>query len=342
MRVRSSVALLLLIGLFCGSANADQWFPAEKKKYYSADKKYRLEVIPKKLESPLAYFRDKTEGKDDAGAVKGLKDNRAKAIFSVRNTFGYSKKYEFPLVNEVSPVSALVSNDGKYLVTFDNWHQAGYGDDVVVIYRSDGTLVKKFGLDDLFTENDIRSFRRSVSSIWWGGDHYIDDTKAILYLKVGSKEPYYDLGIELATGRPLEPKRSRSVTIGDSGHVVLGPADVPANPMPGEPVCTTPEAKFDLADAMRVSSVELRSKFNEVAEPRYPPIALAAHAEGTVVVEVLISKTGELICARTLQGHPLLLKSTLLAAQRWQFHPFETTDGFGKVVGTMAVIFKMQ
>lgn len=61
-----------------------------------------------------------------------------------------------------------------------------------------------------------------------------------------------------------------------------------------------------------------------------------------MVVEVLISKTGDLICARTLQGHPLLLKGTLVAAQRWKFHPFETTDGFSKVVGTMAVTFKMQ
>ncbi len=32
----------------------------------------------------------------------------------------------------------------------------------------------------------------------------------------------------------------------------------------------------------------------------------------------------------------------LVAAQRWKFHPFETTDGFSKVVGTMAVTFKMQ
>jgi hypothetical protein len=41
----------------------------------------------------------------------------------------------------VAPVSALVSEDGAYLITFDNWHSMGYGDDVVVLYRTDGTLI---------------------------------------------------------------------------------------------------------------------------------------------------------------------------------------------------------
>jgi hypothetical protein len=83
-RTSSSVALLLLI-VFAGVVRADTWYLPKEKKYYSADKKYRLEVIPKKLESQLAYFKDKSEAKDDAGAVKGLKDNRAKAVFSVRS-----------------------------------------------------------------------------------------------------------------------------------------------------------------------------------------------------------------------------------------------------------------
>ena len=34
----------------------------------------------------------------------------------------------FPLVNEVSPVTALVSDSGN-TITFDNWHSVGYGDD---------------------------------------------------------------------------------------------------------------------------------------------------------------------------------------------------------------------
>src|SRR6185503_3327571 len=127
MRASFSVALLLLIAFVCASAWADSWPLPQKKKYYSADRKYCLEVIPKQLESQLAYFKDKSEGRENAGAAKDVKDNRAKAIFYVRESNGrgadsdrgedkdYSKKAEFPLINEVSPVSALVSGDGNYV-----------------------------------------------------------------------------------------------------------------------------------------------------------------------------------------------------------------------------------
>lgn len=188
LRASSSIAPLLLIALFSSSVRADKWFPAHKKEYFSADRKYRLDVIPKKLE-------------------KRSKNNRAKAIFYVLERIGYSKKHEFPLVNELSPVSALVSGDGRYVVTFDNWGNAGHGDDVVVIYRSDGTLIRKLGLEDIFTSADIGTFMRTTSSIWWGTGHYIDDKKEILHLKAGNKERSREVTIDLKTGNPLEPMR---------------------------------------------------------------------------------------------------------------------------------------
>jgi len=190
-----SIALALLIIAAFTSVHADSWKLPKKEKYFALNKKYYLEVTPKKLESQLKYFEDKVEGRNNAGALKRATENRAKGAFYARRADGgYSKKWEFPLLNEVSPVSALVSNNGGYVVTFDNWHGVGYGDDVVVIYRPNGALVKKFGLEDLLTEGDIETLPRSVSSIWWGGEHYIDDANAILILKVVSngKMPWED------------------------------------------------------------------------------------------------------------------------------------------------------
>ena len=212
------VIALILVGIssLVSVVTADQWAIPKKQKYYSPNKKYYLEVTPKKLESQLKYFEDKVEGRKNAGAVKDLKDNRAKGAFYARRPDGgYSKRWEFPLVNEVSPVSAVVANNGGYVVTFDNWSRAGYGDDVVVIYHSNGTLVKKFGLEDFLTKGDIETLPRSVSSIWWGGEHFIDEANGLLVLKIvlDRKNPweenakFHDLKIELATGRALEPKR---------------------------------------------------------------------------------------------------------------------------------------
>ncbi|HET8782120.1 MAG TPA: energy transducer TonB [Pyrinomonadaceae bacterium] len=343
LRKRSTLALLVFVVFVCSSALADQWALPNAKKYYSPDKKYRLEVIPKKLQSQLAYFEDKSEGKQDAGAVKNLKDNRAKAIFSVRNGPDYSKKYEFPLVNEVAPVFAIVSKDGNYVVTFDNWHMMGFGDDVVVIYKSDGTLIRKFGLEDLFTEADIGTFRRSVSSIWWWVDeHYIDDKSETLHLKPGTKELYRELKIELATGRPLEPKRDLFPELQQHQTVAIEPAAVPANFKPLTERCANREGKFDATDALRIPPEEFRSKIKKEITPPYPPIARAAKVEGKVIVEAVVSKTGEVICVRALEGHPLLVGVAVQAVGFWPFESFDTPENVSKVVGTVAVTFKLQ
>lgn len=182
------------------SVSADTWALPKKEKYYSPNKKYYLEVMPKKLESQLKYFEDKVEGRGNAGAQKKVKDNRAKGAFYARRDDGsYSKKWEFPLVNEVSPVNAVISSNGDYAVTFDNWHSAGYGDDV----------------------------------------------------------------------------------------------------------------------------------------------AKAAHAESAVIVELLVSKTGDVICVRTLSGHPLLRAAALAAVRKWKFQPIEVAGSPMKVISTVVINFKL-
>ena len=211
--MRRRVALLLTLTFvlswaFPRPAGADTWLLPEKQKYYSANKEFYLEVTPKRSENQIRQF-------ENAGARKGVRENVARATIYARGAGGgYLKRQEFRLVNEVSPVSALVSDDGAYVVTFDDWYSVGHGDNVVVIYRSDGTLVKKFGLEDLLTPGDIEKLPRTTSSIWWGGTQYFDEAKGLLVLKAVSKErgsaaeaTYYELKIELATGRLLEPKR---------------------------------------------------------------------------------------------------------------------------------------
>lgn len=37
----------------------------------------------------------------------------------------------------------LLTNDASFLITFDNWHSAGLGDDVVAIYDHRDKLVRK-------------------------------------------------------------------------------------------------------------------------------------------------------------------------------------------------------
>ena len=96
----------------------------------------------------------------------------------------YTPKWTAPLSNRVAPVSALVSDSGRYVVTFDNWHQVGYGDDVVAVYDgSNGTLLWKYRLEDLLSNEELCQIRCSVSSRWWArGKHAMDEGRDRLIL----------------------------------------------------------------------------------------------------------------------------------------------------------------
>jgi protein TonB len=55
--------------------------------------------------------------------------------------------------------------------------------------------------------------------------------------------------------------------------------------------------------------------------PAYPPIARAAHASGTVTVQILIDEQGNVIAAHAVDGHPLLQAAAVAAARQARFSP---------------------
>lgn len=344
--VLSIVSIVLMFSTF-SSAGTDSWLLPEKRKYNSPNKKYYLEVTPKKLESQLTYFQDKVAGKDSAAPLKKIKENQANGRFCVRGAFGLcSQKRDFPLVNEVAPVSAIVSDKGDYFVTFDNWHGVGYGDDVVVIYRSDGTLIKKFALNDILTDGDIEALPHSVSSIWWGGKHSIDETTGNLVLQVVSngqntwtdKAKFLELKVELATGHLLQPKQDRLPQLHFT--VEAGPAFNAVDASPANPMCASTEESFDSPEIARIHAEEFFAKAKEHPLPQYPPIAKLARAIGRVVVEMLVSTEGNVICTRAISGHPLLRTAAMETLLKWKFEPFEISGKKVKATGKVAVDFK--
>jgi len=208
------LSFMIAVAVFaCGlRVFADSWPLPQPKKYYSANKRYYVEVIPRVLESQLKYFEDKVAKKEPAGSKSDVQDNYCRGIFYKQNEAGgYEKVWESRLSNDVAPIAALVSDGGQYVATFDNWHSVGYGDDVVVIYGPGGKLVKKMALSDIVPTTS--NLPRSVSSIWWGGKHYIDEQSLQLVLKVLSEwtpeyeeGKYRDVRIDLRTGEFVKAK----------------------------------------------------------------------------------------------------------------------------------------
>jgi hypothetical protein len=173
--VETMKQLFFVVGLalMVPAALADQWLPATPETYTSSSGRYRLTIFPRELAGALPYFEDKVAEKDRSGQRP---DGQAKCEAVMEKLEGneYRRLWRKPLVNDVSPVSALVSEKDGRFVTFDNWHSMGWGDDAIVIYDSTGRLKKRFALTSLMSTKEFDRLPRSASSIWWSGEHELD------------------------------------------------------------------------------------------------------------------------------------------------------------------------
>jgi periplasmic protein TonB len=56
-------------------------------------------------------------------------------------------------------------------------------------------------------------------------------------------------------------------------------------------------------------------------DPEYPELARQAHISGTIVVDAVIDERGNVVQARVVSGHPLLIAAALRAVQQWKYEP---------------------
>lgn len=199
--------------MFSSAATADQWTPPTKHVYDSLDHSARLTVVPRELTSRLAYFEDKVTGHEPAGAPAGSKITNANATLETRDAFGrWVKSWTKPLVNEVGPVDVLVTDRGRSVVTFDNWHSMGHGPNTIVVYDQEGKVIRALGLKDIFPGWFVAAQPHSVSSVWWRGKPRIsaDGSNAVVPIRLPSENqslategPTLDLLIRLSDGQPM-------------------------------------------------------------------------------------------------------------------------------------------
>ena len=70
-----------------------------------------------------------------------------------------------------------------------------------------------------------------------------------------------------------------------------------------------------------ISGGVLNGKATSLPNPEYPVIARAAHASGTVTVDVVVDEQGNVAGARAVSGHPLLQAAAVNAARQAKFSP---------------------
>jgi TonB family protein len=152
----------------------------------------------------------------------------------------------------------------------------------------------------------------------------------------------------------LFPGRSRAIhpPKRPGGVISTGPKPVP--PPPGVPGgvlggfsagVSGDSVNFD-ADSgnsivIRKSGGVLVSSATTRVEPAYPPLAKAARISGSVIVEVRLDESGNVMHARALSGHPLLKDSAVTAARGWKFTPTQLSGKPVKVVGTITFNYNL-
>lgn len=146
-------------------------------------------------------------------------------------------------------------------------------------------------------------------------------------------------------------RRGVTTVIGTSDSNAAVP--MPAGPGTGTGVVGAP-AKVQIADeppppeakptprAAPISGGVLNGKAISLPKPAYPPIARAARASGTVVVQVLIDENGNVVSAHAVSGHPLLQAAAVGAARSAKFSPTKLSGQPVKVTGVIQYNFVAQ
>jgi TonB family protein len=83
----------------------------------------------------------------------------------------------------------------------------------------------------------------------------------------------------------------------------------------------------------------LNGSATSLPQPAFPAIARAAHASGEVTVQITVDETGNVVAARAVSGHQLLLAAAVTAARQARFAPTRLNGEPVKVTGVLVYNF---
>ena len=120
-------------------------------------------------------------------------------------------------------------------------------------------------------------------------------------------------------------------------------APAPAAVLVASPSLDEPPPPFNLPKpTVIVSGGILNGKAVSKPAPDYPPIAKAARAQGTVVVQIVVSEEGDVVSAQAVSGHPLLQAAAVAASRQAKFTPTRLNGVPVKIAGTLTYNFFLE
>jgi protein TonB len=102
-------------------------------------------------------------------------------------------------------------------------------------------------------------------------------------------------------------------------------------------VSKPPTPKHPLTISSGVATGQLISPIR----PTYPAIAMAAHIQGTVVIEATISRSGTIENLQVIEGPPMLRQAAIDAVSATRYRPFLLNGDPVEVQTSIRVIFSL-
>jgi TonB family protein len=134
------------------------------------------------------------------------------------------------------------------------------------------------------------------------------------------------------------PSRAATMRVKGTPPAVRGAIDS-ADGMPNNAAKPAPSPTPTPRPKGPISGGVLNGRAISKPQPSYPPIAKAANASGTVVVQVLIDEDGKVVQAHAVSGHPLLRNAAEEAARNARFSPTQLSGQPVKVTGVITYNF---
>ena len=104
----------------------------------------------------------------------------------------------------------------------------------------------------------------------------------------------------------------------------------------------TPKVTVAEQKPAHISSGVMEGLLIQKTIPLYPPIARAAHVQGTVVLQATISRVGSIENLRVSAGPQMLQQAAMDAVRNWRYRPYLLDSAPVEVETTVNVVFSLQ
>ena len=132
---------------------------------------------------------------------------------------------------------------------------------------------------------------------------------------------------------PLTPPGGKNVGTGTGNTPVVDMTEPPPPPPPAP--------KKEIPKVINQSTGVIKGNAIFLPKPIYPNIVRQIRLQGDVTVQILIDENGNVISAKAVSGHPMLVPETLKAARQARFKPTTLSGQPVKVSGLITYNFTL-